>query len=530
MTEVTARKTAPRPSGGLRAALNGSLRRQLIAWNIGTLAVLLGLMGVSVRVAVGLLLMAGIRRNLEANLSALPPPGLRASSERPPSSGPSGRPPLPPSRGGPSFNDSGPPGFGSDRDEGRGPRENGERTRRLSEGDTNIYAARRFDLQGKPFGVRVLLDAQGFARAKTGQDIFSRVVVDGVPLQVLTVPFRQRGRIVAVGQAAYPIGETERTLADLTTALLLLIPLGLLGAGIGGALLTTRVLRRVGQTARAAEQITIETSGNVSARLPVMGNDEFAELAQAFNDLLGRLELASQKQAHLLDQQRRFTADASHELKTPLTVIRGAATLLLGESGQTATSADYQKVLQKIDHASRHMDDLVGDLLLLARSDSAQLAKQQTELLVADVLAQARTLASPSDGIGAPIKIVCDDPALSFYGSEAELMRVFANLFDNAVRHTPPSGQITATAWRDRESVVVTITDTGEGITADHLPYLTERFYRVDASRTRQHNRGGTGLGLAIAKSIVEAHGGTLTITSQVGKGTTVTTRLPICK
>src|SRR5262249_18756272 len=151
----------------------------------------------------------------------------------------------------------------------------------------------------------------------------------------------------------------------------------LLCAGAGGAFLTDRVLRRVRRTAQAAERITVGGAEDFSARLPVIGSDEFSELAQTFNGLLGRLETAFHEQRRLLEQQkrsleqqRRFTGDASHELKTPLTVIRGRASLALsGESSE----ADYRRALEEIDRASEMMSHLVQDLLLLARSDGGQL-------------------------------------------------------------------------------------------------------------------------------------------------------------
>jgi signal transduction histidine kinase len=222
-----------------------------------------------------------------------------------------------------------------------------------------------------------------------------------------------------------------------------------------------------------------------------------------------------------LEQQRRFTADASHELKSPLTVIKGTVGMVLA-SDPPFTPEQQRSALETIGQATESMVALVQDLLLLARSDGWQLGQSRIEVLLDEVLEQAVKL-TPSEG--APVTLTLTDPALTVVGNESELIRLFANLLDNARRHTPPSGQVTATAERDGDTLIVRVDDTGVGIAAEHLPRLFERFYRIDDARTR--GMGGNGLGLAICKAIAEAHGATIEVSSQVGVGTRVTVRLP---
>jgi len=168
------------------------------------------------------------------------------------------------------------------------------------------------------------------------------------------------------------------------------------------------------------------------------------------------------------------------------------------------------------------MSRLVRDLILLAQSDAGRLGQQRIELLLREVLERAVACVPRPD---AAVCLVLEDEALSVPGNEEELVRLFTNLLTNAARHTSPTGRITLAARRDGGQAVVTVTDTGDGIAPEHLPHLGERFYRVDSARARKE--GGTGLGLSIARSIAEAHSGTLTLASLLGEGTTVTVTLP---
>lgn len=486
-----------------------SIRTQLIAWNVLVLALLLGGLGVLTRYTVQAFMMQSVDRELDLRVhpegGPPPPPGGPPPNGPPPDGPRPGErfPPMPPDGGGPL---------------GMGPSPNRAFPPPHWHDDPN--RPKHYDLQGKsmePFGQYALQDAAGFALAKQGLTVHATVVVDGAPFRVLSRPFPDRGPIRGVIQTSYPLTEVDRAVAGVDHALLLLIPLGLLCAWMGGAHLTDRVLRRVDRLTQAAEAISGQ---EFSRRLPVLGSDEFAKLAETFNRLLGRLESAFREQNRLLEQQRRFTADASHELKTPLTIIKGNTSLALSQPSAEPAS---RQSMQEIDRAADTMAHLVQDLLLLARSDAGQLGRNPITLLAREVLESAASGVAHQEGV--PITLCVEDEALCMRGNEVELVRLFTNLLENARQYTPPGGRITVTACQERAEVVVRVEDTGIGIAPEHLPHLGERFYRVDSSRTRP--TGGTGLGLSICKSIVEAHGGCLEFASRPGAGTTISVRLP---
>jgi len=380
------------------------------------------------------------------------------------------------------------------------------------------YHPRHFDAAGHPLGRDATpWDTQELTRAMThpaDRPVFTTVTGDdGVLLRVVTRSFPE-----GIVQSAYPLTEVYRAIAGLNSALLLLMPVALLGAGLVGAALTDRVLRRVRAMTHAAAKIGAR---DLSERLPASGDDEFSALATTFNRLLGRLEAAFSRQQRLVEQQRRFTADASHELKTQMTVIKGNTTLLLGGRPSEQT---YRESVGEIDRAADTMGKLVQDLLLLARSDDGRLGRDRIELLAREVLERAAARMPQNNG-DPPIRIAVEaEPRI--VGNEEELIRLVANLLDNALRHTPTEGTVTLGARQGTDgAVVLTVADTGSGITPEHLPHLGERFYRADTARARTD--GGTGLGLAICRAIAEAHGGTLAIDSTPGRGTKVVITLP---
>lgn len=390
-------------------------------------------------------------------------------------------------------------------------------------------------------GPLVPLDDAGYSQVlKSGKAVFTTApapgraagpeaaaVTEATLLRVYTAPIRDpqnlKGPVQAVLQVAEPLDLTFRELEGLTRTLLALAPLALLVAGVSGAFLTQRALLPVRAVARAAAEIEAE---DLSARLEVRGADEFSELSKTFNAMLARLETAFRRLEHAYEQQRRFVADASHELKTPLTVIKANTSLAL--AGGELPPAEYRETLEAVDRAADRTNRIVRDLFLLARSDGGQLPLEMQSLNVCSVfqaVVRETRLLFPT---GARLSIeevpetltVCADPHL--------LHQMLTNLTENALRHTPADGSVTLSAHLNEKTVTLRVTDTGEGIAPEHLPLVTERFYRVDAARERTTVRGdGTGLGLAICRAIAEAHKGALSLRSEVGRGTTAEVILP---
>ncbi|HYL38785.1 MAG TPA: heavy metal sensor histidine kinase [Bryobacteraceae bacterium] len=313
---------------------------------------------------------------------------------------------------------------------------------------------------------------------------------------------------------ATPLDGTEATLRRARSLLLWTAPAVLLIASLGGYWISRRALAPVDAITQAARSIGIE---NLSQRLevPVTG-DELQRLSETWNGMLARLEAA-------VGRLSQFTADASHELRTPIALIRTTAELALRRERPAET---YREALRQIVAESERMSRLVEDLLLLARADAGLpgLPLERIELtpLVRDVceqgevLARARQLDLSAEVPEEPVYVRANDPALR---------RLLLLLLDNAVKYTPAGGRITVTVGSDGSGSTVAVSDTGIGIPESALPHVFERFYRADQSRHR--DSGGAGLGLSIAKWIAERHHASLEVESESGRGATFRVRFP---
>jgi signal transduction histidine kinase len=440
------------------------MRRILILWNTVVLLVLFAALGVTARTFVRAGMYASVDRELSLRAEAFQakPPRPARSERRPP-------------------------------DQRRG----------------NPFKIHLFDLSGfslSPPGRYPLWDDAAFRQCQDGSPRTTTILRDGEPLRILSRPVFEDGRLTGVIQAPYPVYEVEQVGVFLDRTFLMMLPVVALAAWGGAVLLTGRVLLPIRRLTEATERIGAR---NLSERLPLTGDDEFTALTATFNRMLGRLETG-------FLQQKQFTEDASHELKTPLTRIKATASMALAAPPTPERLTD---ALQRIDSAADAMSTLVQDLLLLAQGDGGHLGRDRTTFPARLLLEQARDCASRPDG--SSIHLVIEPADMTYTGNEGELQRVLGNLLDNALRHTPPDGAITITARPGR----LEVSDTGCGIPEERLARLGERFYRVDDARTRKG--GGTGLGLAICKSILAAHGGTLLTSSTLGTGTTVVLEIP---
>ncbi len=288
--------------------------------------------------------------------------------------------------------------------------------------------------------------------------------------------------------------------------------LALLLAGAGGLFLAGRALGPVGHMADVARDIG---ESDLSRRIEVQSDDELGHLASTLNGMIARLEEAFVK-------QRRFVADASHELRTPLAILQAESSLALDKR---RTQAEYKRSLEVVAQEVAYMSEIVGKLLLLARSDSGAEPVVFQEVSLADLfskVAQDVEVLAQEKGVRFGLGALEN---LTVKGDHLKLRQLFLNILDNAVRYTPSGGAVSGSVTRRNGSAVVTVEDTGAGIAAEHLPFIFERFYRVDKARSRAD--GGTGLGLAIAMSIAKMHEGTIEVESQVDKGTVVRIVLP---
>ena len=285
-----------------------------------------------------------------------------------------------------------------------------------------------------------------------------------------------------------------------------------LAFGLGGGWwLTTRAIRPVEEMSAAASRIS---AGNLSERITGANADnELGRLAGVLNSTFARLEAA-------FAQQRQFTADASHELRTPLAVIISEAQTALARE---RSSGEYRETVEACLDTAQQMRRLTESLLELARFDASQEHLQREDLDLSEstraCVERIRPLAHERG-----IHIHCDLAPARVCGDADRLSQVITNLLTNAIHYNKPNGEIRVGTRSENGAAIVTIADTGQGIAAEDLPHIFERFYRADKSRSRAAGRSG--LGLAISKAIVDAHGGTIELTSQPGAGTTFTVRL----
>jgi heavy metal sensor kinase len=316
-----------------------------------------------------------------------------------------------------------------------------------------------------------------------------------------------------VAVAAEPLDAIDADLAAIRRAMFLALPLILAIAGAGGYWFATRGMAPLDAMAAQARRIT---ESNLDARLEIGdAAEELNALAASFNELLGRLDQS-------FDDMRRFVADASHELRTPVAVIRGEADVALANE---RTAAEYKETLAIVLDESRRLSRLVDDLLNLARADAGRVKLQAQEFYWNDLLSECcRSVQSLA--AARQIDLVCRSAAdTPFLGDEELLRRMTLNLLDNAIRYTPPGGKVLAELEAHGDEVRIRISDTGIGIAPDAAAHVFERFFRADKARSR--GNGGFGLGLAIVKWIAESHRGAVELASQPGEGSAFTVTLP---
>lgn len=295
---------------------------------------------------------------------------------------------------------------------------------------------------------------------------------------------------------------------------LIMTGLGVLAIGLaGGWWFSSRAIRPIAEISATAEAISVK---NLSQRINTLSTaTELEQLATVLNRTFDRLESAFQRQG-------QFTADASHELRTPVSVILSHAELALS---RPRTGEEYQKALQACRRASLRMKSLIDSLLLLARFDSGESETQRQPVELDKIARDAAEMLQPlADERN--VNLNCrTDSSIVVDGDQGRLFQVISNLLTNAIRYNRPDGRVDLEVTADDHFAIVRVSDTGVGIAAEDLPRIFDRFYRVDKARSQAE--GGCGLGLAICHTIVETHGGSISATSEPNVGTTIEVRLP---
>jgi heavy metal sensor kinase len=337
---------------------------------------------------------------------------------------------------------------------------------------------------------------------------------NGQAVRVYSVALTDNGTVIGVLQVGESLAQLTATLQSITLALLIIAPFVLLLGAFGSYWLAKRAFSPVLHLTRTAREIK---AGDLHRRVLVpQSRDEVYDLAMTLNEMIGRLDQA-------FTQQRRFVADASHELRTPITVIRSITDVALEEPYGLE---ECTEALREINAETDRLSLLINNLLTLARVDEEQTQLDfdpvRLDLLALDVAATMEPLAVEC-GIALHAQEL---KPVTVVGDTARLIQVMMSLVDNALTYTNEGGTITLSVETDGNVVCLGVEDTGIGIAPEDVAHIFERFYRADPARSRA--TGNSGLGLSIADWVIRAHGGSIDVESQVGVGSTFTVRLPL--
>jgi heavy metal sensor kinase len=351
-----------------------------------------------------------------------------------------------------------------------------------------------------------------FQTALSGKTIFESFDdFQGRPFRMLTWPVVQGGRVVHVVQVGTDLDEIRAANGKIGIILLASIPFLLLLAGIGGWLITGRFLAPIEAITSTAGEMTAET---LNRRIDYQGpDDEIGRLVSTFNMMVERLNGS-------FSALKSFSADVSHELRTPLTIMKGEVDLALRrERG----GAEYRDALGSVREEIDRLSGVIDDILTLARTDIGQQALEIRTIDLAPIVGNVVARLAPiGESKGVKVHRCSRDP-LELAGDAPRIERLLTNLVDNAVKFTPSGGDVFVDYRISRGHAVVTVKDTGPGISQEHREQVFDRFYRVPESGPQ-----GTGLGLSIASWIARAHGGWIEIGDAVGGGAEVNVWLPL--
>lgn len=330
-------------------------------------------------------------------------------------------------------------------------------------------------------------------------------------MRILTKPVFNRNRLVYMIQVGISTHDMETTLENLLLLNLLFIPATILLIGGGGWLLTKRALRPLEDVIKASHRIS---SGELHHRIEAAEtSSEIRDLAAAFNQMIHRLETSFQ-------QIRDFSENVSHELRIPLSILRGQTELSLK---RFRSGEEYRKTLESNLEEILRMEKIVERLLFLSKADRGEIELNLTEIDIRSLLEWAcEQFKLPAQEKGIGMTFHANGPAV-IKGDELLLRELLLNLLQNAVAYTEEGGDIMLSLGRRDKEVLISVSDSGCGIPADEIPHIFDRFYQVDKSRSSQ----GSGLGLSICKWIAESHHGGIAVDSTVGQGSRFTVSLP---
>jgi len=361
------------------------------------------------------------------------------------------------------------------------------------------------------------VDEKVMSLARKGRNNIEKIHSPGRrrPFRFISAPLYRDGKLAYIVQLGTHLRFIRKSLSGFKRNILAAFPIVLVLGSLGGWLLARRSLSPVGYITSKARSIT---SANLSERLKLRGaDDEMDDLIRTINEMIARLEDSFKRMAE-------FTADASHELKTPLCALKGEAEVLLSKP---RTAEEYQEGLAHFIEQFDHLNQMINDLILLSKFDATQVELKRVplrlDLLIKDLCNLFQILAEQKENsleMGTMEEI-------TVLGDKVRLQQLFTNLIDNGIKYTS-KGFIRVTLQKNEDTALVKIKDNGVGIPKEEQEKIFKRFYRVDKSRSRE--TGGVGLGLSIAEWIAHAHHGKIEVESELNKGSTFTLSLPILK
>jgi signal transduction histidine kinase len=367
--------------------------------------------------------------------------------------------------------------------------------------------------QADSLGLEIGRDLSGdvaIAAALRGQE---HIQTQGGVMSV-AVPLRKEGRIAGAVLLSQSLRDVTAVLADLRVRLLLAAGVALLFSALVGLVLARAIARPVRELTQAAEQLA---EGNFHYPINTRASGELGELARAFRSMSGDMQ-------RMLQARTDLVTNVSHELRTPLTAVKGLVETL--QDGAVDDLEARDRFLASIENETDRLIRLVNDLLTLSRADAQALVLRRERFDLTD-LARSCTESLAAQAAVQKASLVVTGPSVNVNADADRIRQVLVNLLDNAIRYSPPGEAVRVVVSPSPGSVTVSVHDRGPGILAEEQSRVFERFYRGDKSRARQGDVGA-GLGLSIAQTLVEAHGGHITLASSPGQGTTVRFSLPV--
>src|SRR4030043_2441296 len=377
-----------------------------------------------------------------------------------------------------------------------------------------------------PIGLNALKNAsKGLITFETNRSIAN------TPLRIITFPVVENNHVTKIVQIASSLEEVEDALNTLLIILIITVPLALMVAILGGQFLAHKALKPVDNITQTARMIT---SKNLNQRIkPPKVKDEISRLIETFNEMISRLDQSFQ-------QTKQFSSDASHELKTPLTILKGEVEVMLRKE---RTPQEYQQTLKSNLEEINRMSQIVEDLLILSKADTGDIRLNKEDISLAEILnevvAQMDMLAKSKR---LHLSTSNHHQDIHIFGDALRIRELFINLIENGIKYTEEGGSIHITLKQENERLIknqsdraeeekggfakIIVSDTGIGIAREDQERIFNRFFRVDKSRSREE--GGSGLGLSICKWIVEAHQGEIKVESELGKGSSFIVKLPL--